>query len=394
MGRIIKFIEQLGNGSYKCYNTKKILLDSNDNDSIVYNYDDKTPSTSNRNEFAETNKSRVHTVSLSDMISGKHFSSLFHFFLDGSRHTYKIDDIGIAKKIYPIVAGQIIVGCCERVNRDTFRKEKLLNKIVISMPDDFDEYDGGDNFCRSFCEKINLELAKNTFFKERNINISNLLLYRTYMATDLDKDNYKNRAVAKIQNEMTDEEQRMVAALCKENKLDDSNWLIKDGSLEYSPSFTNMNSVTWNNYRDNYRHVVGVSKMFDPELMTDFEGNRLAKTIASLKPFERTKVYRYKKEYGSGETAYYAIWYLRLRNSNFRDTCFSDIVKCEMVLMKDNDNIDSDLVDTISASLIKEAYPVCYGSDVRWANHLYPVYLTESFCKSNYLNSEIFKNLF
>ena len=42
MGRIIKFIEQLGNGSYKCYNTKKILLDSNDNDSIVYNYDDKT----------------------------------------------------------------------------------------------------------------------------------------------------------------------------------------------------------------------------------------------------------------------------------------------------------------------------------------------------------------
>lgn len=48
----------------------------------------------------------------------------------------------------------------------------------------------------------------------------------------------------------------------------------------------------------------------------------------------------------------------------------------------------------ISANLIREAHPVCYGSDSRWANHLYPVYLTESFCKSHYIDSNIILNLF
>ena len=52
--------------------------------------------------------------------------------------------------------------------------------------------------------------------------------------------------------------------------------------------------------------------------------------------------------------------------------------------------IDSELVDTLSAHIINERCPVCYGSDMRWANHLYPVYLTESFVKSRYLSSESF----
>lgn len=65
-----------------------------------------------------------------------------------------------------------------------------------------------------------------------------------------------------------------------------------------------------------------------------------------------------------------------------------------MVISNDGDFISTDIIDTISANIIREAYPVCFGQDSRWANHLYPVFLTETFCKSNYVNNDIFINLF
>ena len=134
-----------------------------------------------------------------------------------------------------------------------------------------------------------------------------------------------------------------------------------------------------------------MSKLFNPDLLRDFKGHRLSKTIANLKPYERTKVYRYP---ASGSQSEFAMWYLRLRNSNFRETNFSDVIKCEMVLEEKGGVLDTQLVDLISANLIREAYPTCYGKDNRWANHLYPVFLTESFCKSNYINQNIILNLF
>ncbi|MCL2289352.1 MAG: hypothetical protein FWC34_01415 [Bacteroidetes bacterium] len=400
MGKILEYIQQSGKGKYQCYKTKKLSLDTNDNDTIAYNYDDKTVVQTTKSVFAETERSRQGTIPLHSLLNkNTPPPPIFRYFLDGSRHTYKVDDIAIGKKIFPIVAGQIIVGCCERKDRDTFKKNDIRSKIVIAMPDDFDDDDGGENFCRSYCEKLNEEIAKIPFIKERGIKIEKLLLYKTDGNTgDKDKDNYKNRAVAQIQAEMTDEEQLLVAELCRQNKLDDESWLIKDGSLEYNPGYSNLDSTQWNNLRANYQNVVGVSKMFDPELLPDYEGSSLAKTIANLKPFERTKVYRYETKHshkgGGTFSSFYAVWYLRLRNSEFRETSFSDIVKCEMVLLQEDKPIHTDIINVISANLIREAYPVCFGADTRWANHLYPVFLTESFCKSHYIDNNVILNLF
>ena len=192
---------------------------------------------------------------------------------------------------------------------------------------------------------------------------------------------------------MTDEEQLLVAELCKNNKLDDEHFLIKDGSLEYT-SRTNMeSSIQKELQKINYKHIVGVSKLFNPELLSDYNGHSLAKTIASLHPYERTKVYRYHSDIVNADTDY-AVWYVRLRNSEYRETNFSDVVKCEMVLTKEGEKIESDVIDLISANIIQEAYPVCYGHDGRWANHLYPVYLTEAFCKSHYLSNDIIFKMF
>ena len=46
------------------------------------------------------------------------------------------------------------------------------------------------------------------------------------------------------------------------------------------------------------------------------------------------------------------------------------------------------------AHLMNERNPVCYGTDGRWANHIYPIYLTERYIKSQYLSSNLFLELF
>lgn len=390
MGRILNYIEKNGNGVYHCYQTQKVFLETTDFD--ILNYDDKPVTTIKSSKFAETDPSRVQTVTIRDNLMKK-TRPIFSFFLDGSRRTYKVDDISIGKKIFPFLAGQIVVGCCERIDRDTFKPFRLCRDLVMALPDDFDYDDEGENFCRLYCEKINDEISHLSFVDSANLSFSKILLYNTDKIdshSTNSKDSYKNRAVSAIQTQMTDKEQELVAQLCAENRLDSTHYLIKDGSLEYNPDRQRTDEEKIK-YRQNFRYVIGVSKSFDPELIPDFEGHKLSRTIAGLKPHERTKVYRYKSEFNGEE---YAVWYLRLRNSNFRETNFSDIIKCEMVILNEGDFIPTDLVDVISANLINEAFPVCYGADSRWANHLYPVYLTETFCKSKYYNTEIILNLF
>lgn len=59
---------------------------------------------------------------------------LLSYFLDGSRHVYKVDDMGFEKSgnrtaIYPIIAGQIGVGCCRRRDRSL----SLLSSSITEL---------------------------------------------------------------------------------------------------------------------------------------------------------------------------------------------------------------------------------------------------------------------
>ncbi|MCD8296386.1 MAG: hypothetical protein LUC88_02320, partial [Prevotella sp.] len=389
MGGILEFIQQEGKGKYLCYKTQKMSLDTNTND--ILSYDDKSSIQMYGSKFAESNQKRVPTVDISQRIINTIQTPIFSFFLDGSRHIYKVDDIAIGNHIFPFLAGQIIVGCCERRNRDIFKKAELRHKLVLSLPSDFN-VDDDENYCRLFLEKINAHISQLPFISNSGIHFDDILLYETdgMDKNEKGKNGLINRGTARIQTVMTDEEQYLVSYLCKHNRLDDEHWLIKDGSLEYTPS-ERLKDEEWLKMRNNYKYVVGVSKQFNPDLISDFEKNRLSKTIASLKPFQRTKVYRYHTDQCQVD---FAIWYLRLRNSNFRETHFSDVVKCEMILPPERDFIESEEIDIICANLIREAYPVCYGSDTRWANHIYPVFLTEKFCKSNYIDNNIILKLF
>lgn len=62
MGKILDYIEETGKGKYYCYKTKKISLDSNNNDTI--SYDDKPASVASSSKIAESDLTRMHTVTI------------------------------------------------------------------------------------------------------------------------------------------------------------------------------------------------------------------------------------------------------------------------------------------------------------------------------------------
>jgi hypothetical protein len=93
----------------------------------------------------------------------------------------------------------------------------------------------------------------------------------------------------------------------------------------------------------------------------------------------------------------FSVWYVRLREPRQSRGPFDGVVKVEKILVTEHETefgLESSEVDNISAWLVNERNPVCYGKDERWANHLYPVYLTETYIKSRYRSALHFINLF
>ena len=91
----------------------------------------------------------------------------------------------------------------------------------------------------------------------------------------------------------------------------------------------------------------------------------------------------------------YGVWFVRIRKAH-RGNPLDGIVKIEKMALKDDkdrDGFETNLIDNISLSLIAERNPTCYGKDERWANHLYPVYLTEKMVKASFLSDIHFQNL-
>ncbi len=310
---------------------------------------------------------------------------LFRYFLDGSRRTYKIDDIAYGNRIYPVVAGQVAVACCERENPDKFTVHKYEKQIVLCITQVADKDGLGNKFFSEIKEKINTT----SNFKILKLELDKILTY-----ADIKDANYENLAIAKIHDEMINFEKMIVVQMTKENLLHVDSYLIKDGSIEYQ-------KMKIGSHRDisliksSYRRVVGVSKRFDPEICVDSKGKSNAAKIASLPLYNRTPAFMFesKRSYGDDGAVYLSAWYIRIREVKHTISPFDGVIKVEKIIVTDDElrnGLNTEEVDLISANLINERNPVAYGKDTRWANHLYPVYLTESFIKSRFLSDNFF----
>lgn len=313
---------------------------------------------------------------------------LFTYFLDGSRLTYKVDDISYNNRVYPVIAGQIGISCCKRVNK-IMQKYDFERSLVITLPKIASKDDWGkDQFFAVLKNKIN---ERDTRLEKCNIKITKIIPYTPPAPSELAKT--ESKGIAKIQDEMIDREIAMVTKMVSEHKINQDNYLLKDGSLEYRVD--GKTSREKRQFQSFFKNVVGVSKSFNPANCKDKRGKNNSNMIAELPLFHRTPVAMYTSERLEGMT--YAVWYIRIRDAKYTTNTFDGILKIEKILVTDEqiaNGLDTEEVDLISANIINERNPVCYGADFRWANHLYPVYVTESFAKSKYLSDSLFLSLF
>lgn len=354
------------------------------------NYEDNQTFTIRNDKYGET-APKKETTYLGDFAKRiqKEEKPIFSYFLDGSRRIYKVDDIEYQKRIFPIAGGQIGVACCERKSVDIFRKTFLEKHIVLSIPSAADLGFHHEQFLGRLTQQLN----DSERLQRLGIKISTILKY-TAKKADKDKEEYMDLAKQTIQEKMIECEKKVVSELAKKNLLNEDCYLIKDGSLQY-PQSSKSDFKELGTYKSNYRRVIGVSKSFNPEFSKDKNGKPNASAIANLGLYHRTPAAVFQQ--GIVGDVFFSAWYVRIREKIYTESPFSGIVKIEKILVSPDEieyGIDSGEVDRITANIINERNPVCYGKDQRWANHLYPIYLTESYIKSQFLSDLHFINLF
>ncbi len=387
MPKIMEIIAKETRGT--SYNTFKYSFDSIGLPSIVY--DDDSDKIMKWQDSAETVKhiKPVDLKQLADTIVEE--KPLINYFLDGSRHVFKVDDIAYNKQVFPVVAGQIGVGCCKRVDKK-MQPEAFYRELVLTLPDKSNA-DGWDDvaYFASKAKKLN----ESEELKRLGLSFSAIIPYAT-SKNGAPEAKLEDRAIGIIQDYMIESEKRMVVELVKKKLLGQDSYLLKDGSLEYKVMKSGREDMrTLQKIKHNYNWVIGVSKSFNPESCMDHTGKANSKYITELPVYHRTPVARFENRDFLGDVQF-CVWYIRLRDKSRTQTPFDGVVKVEKIMMDEEieNGIDSDVIDLISANIINERNPTCYGTDKRWANHLYPVFLTESYVKSKYISSELFLNLF
>ena len=386
MAKIMEIIANETNG--KSYNTEKYSFDTIGIPS--FDYDDDGTKIMKWQLTGETtrHKKPISLVDYAKQLEAK--PPVISYFLDGSRRTYKVDDISYSKQVYPVIAGQVGVGCCRRVNGMMYA-ENFYRRLVLALPNVCNAVGWGDE---EFFAAKTVKLNKSQELRRLGIEFSAILPYT--MPKDKIKGKVEDSGIACIQDYMIQSEKEMVVQLVKAGRINQNNYLLKDGSLEYKPMKTGRGDLReLQKIKHNYRWVIGVSKSFNPESIFDHTGRPNANYIADLPLFHRTPVALYENKDFLGDVQF-GVWYIRIRDKKYTRTPFDGVIKVEKILMDEEygKGIDSDEIDLLSATLINERSPTCYGTDKRWANHLYPVFLTESFVKSKYMGTEMFLHLF
>lgn len=389
MQKILNIIEDVTGG--KSNSTFKYSFDRIGIPAIQYDWEpDRVMKWKDVGETA-TYKAPIDLTSSVERLANENIEPLIKYFLDGSRHVYKVDDMTWNNRVYPIVAGQIGVGCCARENKKIY-PYKYTRKFIISLPDKShtDEWND-DAYFNAALKSVN----ENSRLKKLGIEFSAIIPYSTNIKMS-PTTKLEDKAIAKIQDAMTLSEKEMVSEMVKEGCLGSKNYLLKDGSLEYKTmSSGNKDYRELQKYKHNYQWVVGVSKSFNPESCADHTGKPNSRYISELPLFHRTPVSRFENPIFLGDTVF-GVWYVRLRDKKYTLTPFDGVLKVEKILMDEelDNGLDSELVDWLTAQIINERNPVCYGTDKRWANHLYPVYATEQYVKSQYMSEQMFLQLF
>lgn len=356
--RILAIIKQEAKG-FECLPCERINLDIER--FSEYRDSDEHPAESPF-EFPPLKTGKKEVI---EILSG--VPSILRFFLDGSRRTYKVADLILNGRYLPLIAGQVGVSVLERSGnvegvkplRDFCRFKNVLAFPDLVGPDDLTYLQ----------EQVN---QRGKFHFE-------LLSYKVKKDEDL-----VDLGIAKIISEMHDMEISAVQEMAKCRLLTNTSLLVMDGPLRFKKSF----DIT------QFRNVIGLSKSFRPSF-TVGKGKRkvdVGALTSELAFGERTSVFKTADERNT-----IGMWYLRLRPCNMMSNPLQGVVKmeCYAVTPEEQENgLETDRIDIISSHVLRERNVTPYQADWRWASHIYPIYLAETYIKSSFLSDTQFQALF
>lgn len=144
---------------------------------------------------------------------------LFSYFLDGSRKAYKVDDMAYQNRVYPIIAGQVGVGCCTREDMEMKplycgSVPMFERQLVISLPKKAKASDWDDD--ELAFEHLRKKINGRPELSGRGISFSKILSYSTKVEIG---DKIENKGIATVQNHMIEREKYMVAELVRRGCL-------------------------------------------------------------------------------------------------------------------------------------------------------------------------------
>lgn len=297
---------------------------------------------------------------------GTSVPSIVRYFLDGSRRTYKVADVILDGRYLPLVAGQ--VGVCVLARRDDGSGVEPLREYcalenVIAFPDKLNENDAWD-----IQEKVN----------QPGFPRFNVLRYQ--VKPDRDP---VDLGVAKIMSRMHDLEIDAVLKMAAHHRLTNDQMLVIDGPLRFKKKFDLVQ----------FRNVIGVSKSFRPSFAVGKNRRQDVGAITSRLDFaERTSVFKTTEE---DKTI--GMWYMRIRPAGMMIDPLQGVIKmeCYAVDAEDKDlGFDSERIDVISAQILRERNVTPFKADSRWATHIYPVYMAETYLKASFMSDVRFTALF
>jgi len=304
--------------------------------------------------------------------------SMFHFFLDGSERSHRVIDASFGSHYLPICAGQIGVAVLEREDFRHIVPRRDFTRVenIIAVPDILD-----DDYAMSLERKINQEMPASDHFR--------VVRYDCQNKTDKDP---ADLGRAMIIHEMQMLELRTIKEMIALHAIRDDRMLVKDGGLQYRT--TKIRNLDLKDDRVQLRNVIGLAKTFKPNMTLGRGRGRqdLGNLTKNLNWKERTTVISPDKD----EFSTHGWWYLRLRPREKVYSPLQGIVKIEVFASdseKDNDGIAEERADTISSYVLLERNVTPYNADSRWASHIYPIYLAESYLRSSFLSHERFKAL-
>jgi hypothetical protein len=304
--------------------------------------------------------------------------SILTYFMDGSRRVFRFSDIVLDDgRYYPVLAGQVGVAVLRRNQDGSMRPmtDYVAYENILVLPDTINKPDQDE-----IREALSGSMRKHF----------DVMDYDTAASGGNASEDYINKGTKKILDRMHDLELSAVTRMMQNRDLRDDAMLVVDGSLQFRREVLQRNSFPISQLAN----VIGISKSFTPsQPVTGMKsGKHLGTVLQELEFGYRTPVF------GAGHDAFenqLGVWYLRIRPRREMTNPLAGVLKIETLAHGDEkeNGLDKDRVDSLSAMIMSERNVTPYGSDTRWANHLYPIYLTETFLKSGFLSDIYFKGL-